>query len=134
MSQKRAQTVISMKAAATLAAYTVVGISAANTVALRDTSTSMIFGVTTDDSMDGTGSSVAVCIAGTAKVLCGASVSAGSVVTVQTATGYAIEAAAVNTTTSAIPKLLGIALQAGSTNAVIEVALQINNIGKVAFA
>lgn len=134
MSQTRAQTVISLKAASTLPAYVVVGVSDANTVSLHATSTSMIFGVTTQASLDGTGTSIAVAIAGTAKVLAGASVSAGSIVTVQTATGYAVAAAAVNTTTSAIPKILGIALNAGSTNGIIEVALQVNNIGKVAFA
>ena len=130
----RAQTVLSFEAAATLSAYRIVKPTTANHVGLWDTSTAQIIGVTLDDSTGGSDSSVAIVIAGTAKVACGASVSTGALVCAQTATGLLIETGAIPTTaTSTFPKMLGIALQSGSTNSVIEVLLQIDNHNKVAW-
>lgn len=132
--QTRAQTLVSLKANATMSAYRIVKLTAANTVGLHDTSTSLIFGVTVDDSQGGTNSAVKVAIDGTAKVACAASVSVGAIVTAQTTTGLLVEASGhtfTNTTTSLIPKVLGIAMASGSTNSVIEVLLQINNISKI---
>lgn len=138
-SQDRGQTLISCIAAQTLSAFRVVRHTGTrNTVNLYDTTTSLIFGVTADDSADGTGTSVKVVLAGTAKVACAASVSAGALVTAQSATssGLIMEVGAHvnNTTTAATPKILGIAMQAGSTNSVIEVALRIENVSKIAYA
>jgi len=57
-----------------------------------------------------------------------ASISAGSIVGPVSATAGFIQALAMPTTVTAVwPNTLGIALQNGSTNAVIEVLLQINN-------
>lgn len=127
------QEIISCYAAATLSAYRVVSLSGLNTVALYTTSTSLIFGVSATDTIAAS-TSVAIVVGGPALVACGASVSAGAVVAVQTATGLIVEALHISTSTSsAIPKLVGVAMQAGSTNAVIEVMLQINNHSKVAF-
>lgn len=133
----RAQTIVSFKSAATLPAYVVVKPTTANHVGLWDTSTALIMGVTLDTSNNngGSDSAVAIVVGGSAKVICGASVSTGALIAVQTATGYAIEAGSLpNTTSATFPRLLGISLQAGSTNSVIEVMLQINNHSKIAYA
>jgi len=134
MSQVRGQNIVSFKGNATMTAYVIVKPTAKNTVGICDTSTAYIVGVTADTSYE-SGASVPVVIGGTAKVLCGASVSAGAVVMAQTTTGYAVEATAMlnNTASSVVPKTLGIALEAGSTNSVIEVLIQINNQNKVAY-
>lgn len=137
MSQVRGQTLVSLKSAATLSAYRVVRVSAANTVNYHDTTTSLIFGVTTQAAVQ-TNGAVSICIGGSAKVGCAASVSAGSLVTAQSATasGLIMEVGASEalTSTTVIPKVLGIALQSGSTNSVIEVALQIVNTSKAVWA
>jgi len=129
MSQENNGTIISCKAANTnVTAYKIVAVSAENTVALWDTVTSAILGVSSMDAA-AANSAVGVVINGTVRVQCGASVGAGSVVCPQTATGKCIEATnTLNTTTTVIPRTLGIALENGSTNSVIEVALMQNNI------
>jgi hypothetical protein len=129
MSQENNGVIISCKAAdASVTAYKIVAVSGKNTVDLWDTVTSAILGVTTIDAI-AAGSAVGVIIGGTARVMCGASVGVGAVVTAQTGTGKCIEAVTtLNTTTTVIPKTLGIALQNGSTNAVIEVSVMPNNI------
>ena len=121
--------VVSFKcAAATLPAYVIVKPgTAGNTVALHDTNTAQIIGITQQQSQGGIGSSVLVALNGCAKVQAGASVSAGAVLIPQTATGYAIEDAAggfINTTTALVNFSLGLALDAGDTNSVIEVLLR----------
>lgn len=129
----RAKTVVSFKANATISAYRILKLSAANTVALHDTSTALILGVSDDDSSGGANSAIKVVIDGTAKIQCGASVSVGALCTAQTATGLLIESANTFTTTAAslVPKTIGIALASGSTNSTIEVLLNINNISKI---
>lgn len=107
---------LSFKAAATLSAYTVVKVSAANTVAAYDTTTAQAFGVTQQASQGGANSSVLVALLGCCKVTAGAAVSAGDVVMANNS-GYAITR---DTTTS---KALGIALDAGETGSTIEILL-----------
>ena len=130
MSQRRAVVEVSFTAGETLAAFRIVGPSSGTSaVQLWDTSTALFTGVTQDSSSGGTGSSVLVAIGGACKVVCDASVSAGAILTGQTATGLAI--AGVNTSdthTTTLPRSIGVALQAGSTNAVIEMLIGINNI------
>lgn len=135
MSQTRNQVYATFVAGETIPAYTIVApTSTDNTVEIHDTASSLILGVAADDSSGGAGSSVKVVVGGTAKIICGASVSAGEIVTPQTATGYAIAGISdFGTATTLVPRTVGIALQAGSTNSVIEVALIINNIYKDAF-
>lgn len=126
MSQQLRGKVKSFTAGETLTAGLVAYLSAANTVALWITSTASIVGVVEDDAA-ATNSAVGLTLDGTAKVVCGASVSAGAVVGPMTASAKVVERANPATTTTAFQKTLGIALEAGSTDAVIEVALQINN-------
>lgn len=137
MTQDGGQVIRSRKTNATLSAFRVVRVTAANTVGLYDTTTSLIYGVTGDDSQGGTGSSVKVVVSGSVKVQCAASVSAGALVTAQSATtsGLVMEVGAHinNTTSAAVPKILGIAMEAGSTNTVIEVELRIENSSKIAY-
>lgn len=79
------------------------------------------------------GVAVPVVVAGSGRVACGASVSSGSLIT-GTTTGFAIEAVNVlNTTTTVIPRCLGVGLQVGDTNSVIEVLIQPLHL-RVAFA
>ena len=130
MSQVRGTwTHVSFRAAsATIPAYVIVKPgTAAGTVALHDTNTAQIIGITQQQSQGGANSSVLVALMGCAKVQAGASVSAGAVLIPQTATGYAIEDATggfINTTTALVNFSLGLALSAGDTNSVIEVLLR----------
>lgn len=127
MSQQTPGKVRSFQAGATLSAARVVGLSAANTVTYWATSTSMIMGVTYEDSKQ-TDDAISVILDGTAKVSCFASVSVGAIVGPATAgSGQIRERANPATTTTAFEKTIGVALQSGSTDSVIEVALQISN-------
>lgn len=129
MSQENQGTIISCKANdASITAYKIVTVAGENIVKMWDTTTANILGVTTMDAV-ATYSAIGVVINGTARVTCGASVGVGTVVAPQTATGKCIEATVLlNTTTTVIPRTLGIALENGSTNSVIEVALMPNNV------
>jgi len=124
MSQTRLGMSASFLAGDTITAYQIVTLSAANTVIPWATATSIILGVS-EDSAD-SGAAVNVVIGGTGKVQCAASISVGAVITSQTDTGLAIEAInlAPTVTTLVVPFVLGQALHAGSTNAVIEVAIR----------
>lgn len=132
--QDRATTVISFKGNDSISAYRVVRATGTrNQVALYDTSTSLILGVTTQDCPQSDAAS-AVAINGTCRVVCAASVSCGAMIKPDpTGTGMVIESANSysNTAASLQAKTLGIALQAGSTGTVIEVLLMINNISKI---
>lgn len=130
--------VITCKVSATISAYKVVGgYTGANSCRIQDTNTMNILGVTINDSQGGSDSSIAVALSGVVKCICAASVSAGSIVTYDPTIGSGnIIAAAniINSSTSAVvPKVVGLALQAGSTNSVIAVALQIQNTFKPAY-
>jgi len=135
MSQYRDIPDITLKAnSGSSPAYRVVTVSGANTADIWKTATSLILGVSMEDA-SATGEAWKIRIAGTAKVACGASVSAGALVTPMTGTGKITEATKTyNTTTTVVPRSLGIALEAGSTNSVIEVLIMPNNIRKQAFS
>lgn len=136
MSIQRAPVNISFLVSATISAFRIVKPTGANRVGTWDTATAHILGVAQEDSKGGSDTSVLVCIGGTARTMAGASISAGALITAQTATGLAIEAGTglIDTTTSAVPKLLGLALDAADTNSVCEVLLIINNVRKTASA
>ena len=131
----RATTIVSFKGNDSLSAYRIVRPTGTpNQVALYDTTTSLILGVTTQDCVK-SDAAAAVAINGTCRVICAASVSCGALLKPEAATtsGFAVESANSysNTAASLQPKTLGIALNAGSTNTVIEVLLMINNISKI---
>lgn len=116
------------RATLSIPAYVVVAAAATSpTEALVwNTSTANILGVSLDNVS--TGGALAVRYQGRVKLICNASVSAGAIVGPATSTaGYITERANPATTTTAFQKVIGIALQAGSTNAVIEVLLNIDN-------
>ena len=124
MSQQRNSVFASFLAGDTITAYQIVTLSAANTVVPWATATSVILGVSADYADSGAAANII--IGGTAKVVCGASVSMGSIVTAQTDTGFGIEAISLAPTITSlvVPHTLGQALQAGSTNSVIEVIVR----------
>ncbi len=128
MSQHSNQIVKSFAAQRTLTAGLVAAAAGANQASLWLTSTSHILGVVDDTQINSDGA-VPIVIGGTARVTCGASVSVGAIVGPASAAANVIERAVPNTVTSQMHKTLGIALQSGSTNASIEVLLQIVNNG-----
>lgn len=117
--------------AASIAAYRIVAAGTGKNVArLADTSTCFLIGVSAND-ISATGQALSVVLNGTAKCMCGASVSSGALLSFQTDTGKCIEALASaynHTTTTIIPRTIGVALQAGSTNSVIEILVNPNNV------
>lgn len=132
MSQSRCEVHASFKAGDTISAMRIVRLSAANTVDLAITTTSMGIGITADSA--DSGAAIDVVIGGSAKVVCGASVSAGAFCTWQTDTGLIVEATHLNNTAaSVIPNGIGLALEAGSTNGVISVLIAPTYINKVAY-
>lgn len=117
-------------------AYRVVSPSAVGNhyAGIHVTATSIILGVSQND-CSSTGQGWRIRINGTTKVTCGASVSAGAICIPQTATGKVVEGTKTyNTGTTAIPRSVGIALESGSTNSVIEMQIVIDNIRKQAFS
>lgn len=124
---------------ATIPAYRIAkaagGTTVARAVALWDTASAVIIGLTQEISSGATGGSVVVAIGGTAKGNCGASVSAAALLTGLTATGEVIEAGTqiLNTTTTIVPRTVGVAMQNGATGSAIEVLVNPNNI-RVQFA
>lgn len=119
--------VASFKGAATLAANRVVAYSGANQVGYWATQTSQILGVTSEQSKQA-GSAVSVQLNGIAKVVCNASVTAGELVgPVTDSSGKVAEVNDALTTTAALLKVLGVALESGSSDSVIKVALNIEN-------
>lgn len=128
---------INLKAnSASSPAYRVVGVATTGDfyAGICITATSHILGISQEDASS-TGEAWKVRKYGTSKAACGASVSAGSILTFQTDTGKVILATITdNTTTSTVPKTVGIALQAGSTNSVIEISIEIVNLRKEASA
>lgn len=135
MSVSRVGPDITLKAAdGSVTAYRVVTVSGVNQVDVWQTATSLTLGVAQDDA-SATNDAVGVRIYGTSKATCGESISSGSLLTVQTDTGKILNGTKTyNTGTTAIPRTVGISLQAGSTNAVIEIVLFPDNIRKQAFA
>lgn len=124
---------------ATIPAYRIVKNAATAAVprgvALWDTATAFIMGLSQEISSDATGGAAFVAVGGTAKANCGASVSAGALLTGLTATGEVVEVTAhvLNTTTTVVPRTVGQAMRSGSTAAAIEVYVSPNNL-RVQFA
>lgn len=127
-----------VNSAATISAYRLLAPAAGgNSVQLWATSTSIMFAVSQDQSYGATGTSILAAIGGCAKLAAGASVSAGAIVTGQTATGLGIADTTNgvwNTTTSVVPYAIGIALDAADTNSVFEILIQPRLVSKAAFA
>ena len=124
MSQARAQVKASFIANATLSAYRIVAITAANTVGYATTTTSLMFGVTEDASEGGTGSAVSVIIGGTAKVQLNDSITtAGRITAGANGLGLPLTQPQLINSTTASGFGIGMALEtvAPGTNAVIEV-------------
>ena len=86
---------VSMKVADSIAAYRIVKVSAANTVALTDTTTSVPFGITQDNS-NAANQYVPVAVAGIARVYCNDSIAAGGAFMTD-ATGRAVPYVAAST-------------------------------------
>ena len=139
MSQRNNPTLVNFNVnGATIPAYRIAKQASTSTVvravALWDTATAFIIGLTTEQS-GATNTAVQVAVGGTAKGQCGASVSAGSLLTGFTTTGEVVEAAAnvLNTTTTVIPRTVGQAMQVGNSGSAIEVYVNPNNI-RIQFA
>lgn len=121
--------VVSFKSNATLSAYRVVKMTAANTVGYWDTLTANIVGVTMEDSR-AAGASVAVQISGLARVTClDSGINAvGLLVGPSTdGSGQIVLRAAADTATATFQKTLGLACETGATGASIRIALNIHN-------
>lgn len=122
----------SFAAGDTLGAFRVVTFGGASTTGIHvdpwATSTSFVLGITLGPASF-TGEAVDVLLMGpTAKASCFASVSAGALVGPATAgAGQIVERANPNTVTTQLVSILGISLDAGDTNAVIEVLLGVEN-------
>lgn len=127
MSQQNPGKCLSLRAgAATITAGMVVAVSGAKAVAVWATQTSNILGVALDTANPSAG--VAVILDGTARVICFASVSVGAIVGPATdGSGKIVERGNPATATTAEMKTLGIALESGSTDGTIEVALMVDN-------
>ena len=124
MSQQTPGTRLSILGNESITAYRVVAVDTDRTVRMWDTSTSNILGVSAD--FGDSSSACQVLLNGTAKVQCALSVGVGAIVGPSTdSNGQIVER--VEATTTSYFKTLGIALESGSTNSVIEVALFINN-------
>lgn len=111
---------------ATISAYLLLKSgTSANSVALWDTTTAIMFGISAAQSAGGAGTSIAVAIGGCAKLTAGASVSSGALIT-GTTTGLGIEDASLGfftTATTSAPFSIGISLDAASTNSTFEVLI-----------
>lgn len=135
----------SFKVAATVSAYRVCSLDTATSaegyvrLIQIPTESSHILGISQDyaDTTSGQFQAVPVVSFGYGKVAAGQSVSAGALLSFVTTTGYAIEGctsgtfltATFSTQGSAMPKLIGVALQKASlSDAVIECFVNINNI------
>jgi hypothetical protein len=119
--------VVSFKGNAALAPFRVVTRTADNECGYWATQTTQILGVTLQDSKQ-TGSAVPVVLDGLVKLTCLGSVTAGELVGPATdAAGKIAEVNDVLTSTAALLKVCGVAMENGSTDSVILVALQINN-------
>ncbi len=128
MSQHSNQVVKSFSAERTLTAGLVAAAAGANQASLWLTSTSHILGIVEDDQTVSDGAA-AIVIGGTAKCTTALSVSVASIVGPQTASAKVIERANPDTVTTQLHKTVGIALESGSSDASIEILLQISNTG-----
>lgn len=120
MSQYTPGVKVSIEASDTIPAYRVVALGATRVVGLWQTNSSFLVGVS--ESLADSGAACSIIVSGTAKVSCLSSVAAGSLVGPSTDGSGQIAARTVNTATT-FPQILGVALESGSTNSVIEVLL-----------
>ena len=118
---------ISLKAGATVSAYRVVYLSAAQTVQHWATSSSAVLGVSLDYAESGEFLPVESRPGHIVKITTAANIAAGDVVGPATDGAGAITTRALGTVTSHVPTI-GIALEAGSTGSNIEVLLQPLNV------
>lgn len=127
MSQFSNQEVKSFRAVGSIPAYVIVSRAATSTAEVTAvwTATSMIVGIS--NNAGSTGDAIGVVLGGSSKLICNASVPVASIIGPATGTGLGVALAATFTST-ALFKHIGIANENGSTNAVIEVLIQINNI------
>ena len=126
MSQNTPGVKVSIEASDTIPAFAVVALGATRLAGIWVTSTSHILGVS--ERLADSGAACSIIVSGTAKVGCFASVPAGSLVTPATdAAGFIKAVTTASLTTTAYPRILGVALESGSTNSVIEVLLQVSN-------
>lgn len=123
----------SFMASGSVPAYGVVAIAAPSSgqqrVQVHATTTMHIVGVAQENASDGGYVPVSTRFGDICRVICNASVSAGAIVgPTNTTTGAIVERALLTSasTMSVYPRL-GIALESGSTNSVIDVLLQIDN-------
>ena len=125
MSQQMVGDVITLPAASgSVPAFRIASVNSSGQCAIAVSTTSVQIGVTNNDASS-TGEAVGIIINGTGKVACGASVAAGVVVGMQTDTGKVIDVLdTADTTTTAVPRAIGVSLQAGSTNSIIEITIQ----------
>lgn len=134
MSQERGQKVLSFLAGEAIAANCGVAIhvgAAANTVNLPGTTTSVLLGISQDTAASG--GSLPVITEGSAKLILDSVVSAGNLVALNTNGHGTAATQLLNTTTTTVPRTIGIALESGVTNGVIEVYISRGN-QKVVFA
>ena len=114
----------------TVSAYHVMQVptATANTVIPWQTTTAAIVGVT-QEAVD-SGSAVTVRLLGTTKCIAANSIVSGTILMPQTATGLVLTATTAQITAAA-RHIVGISLEAGDTNSVIEVLLQPTFIGNI---
>lgn len=106
--------VISLKAAATIPAYSVVYLSAANTVSNAVTDTSIPIGVARDYAE--TNGAVPIVISGIARCMVASSITAGELVSFATDSAGKIRSLTVNNTATTALPILGMALETASTS------------------
>ena len=122
----------SFYASGSVGAYRVVTPAAASAgqrlVQLWTTNTMHIIGVAQDNASNTNGVPVATRLGDIVSCVCDLSVSVGAIVGPATATGGIVERALAATAAVWNVPTLGIALESGSTNSVINVLLNVNNI------
>ena len=133
MSQFSNQIIKTFEARASITAYTCVAALATTTASVGPWNTVTLFPIGVAQNNASTGDAIEVCIGGTSKVGCQAAVTGGQVVQPGTVTANitlgigCIKNAATFTVTTNWPTL-GIALESGLTNSVIEVLVNPTNV------
>lgn len=105
----------------TTAQYRCMYAAASDTAGICNTSTCNVIGILQNaNSVEATGGSAIVRLLGTSKAVCGVSVTVGQLLVPNTASGAVVPIGAV--TGTAYP-IVGVALETGSTNSVIEITI-----------
>lgn len=110
---------VSFKAADSISAYRIVNLSASNTVALADTTTDGIIGVSVDEAT-AANQAIPVAVSGIAKVYCNETMTAGTLVTCN-ALGQAVPAVA---STAGVAVLGRIVEEVDATGTIAKVLVQ----------